>query len=295
MLYDYLPLHKYSGVDIMMYMLAASIVLALLVRGSLCVVPSSSQAQAALYTTIHDMALPQLKAKETLTERFILLEPGEVLDYCDYTKACNPRLPPDEAAFRLSDAIPSLEPVGGGVTGKSLSTIYSNILYTIDTSTIDDDPFTNKNFINAMNYLQEMVFDPADASAPNVSRTELYQRYKKHYYNVKQQVSQWIIGNKTAERKREKQELQKYDKWYIESYPTLEALASAAHTQWLVDGQKGRVEDKISIINVKSIRSEIESAKNLLQNDGIPSMDGGSNYYPVEFIPSNWHEYLVAE
>lgn len=276
----------------MMLILTVSFVLAMLVQGGMC---DAKKAQAALYTVLHDLALPTLNEGDKVTERFTLLEPGEILNYYDYTPLKDTpvfnssRLPPDEAAFRLSDAVPSYSPFGG-LSGNSLSTIYSNVLYGIDTSSIEDDPFKTQQYLAAMEYLQEKVSDPENSSAPNVSRSELYNRYKKHYYGVKLQVSQWIFGNRSSYKTENE-----YEDWYKESYPTLEAMASAAHSQWLVDGLKGQVEDKISIVDIKSVRSEIEAAKNLLQNEALPSMEGGSNYYPVEFIPSNWYEYLLAE
>lgn len=277
-------------------MIAEIILLVLLFKKTLC--SGASNPEAALYAAIHDLALPPPKLDEFITERFIMLEPGEVLNYHDYvpldkdtpTFVNSGRLPPDEAAFRLSDTVPSSKPVGGGITGKSLSTIYSDILYQIDTTNITDDSFTTEAYINAMKYLQEKVSDPADTSAPKISWSELYHRYKQCYYDTKLQVSQWILGNKTDHSK----ELSYLD-WYQESYPTLVAFTSMAYSQWLIEGQKGPVEDKLAIVDIKSVRSEIESAKNLFQDEALPSAVGGSSYYPVEFIPSTWYEYLQVE
>lgn len=73
------------------------------------------------------------------------------------------------------------------------------------------------------------------------------------------------------------------------------AYTSAAYTRWLVSGLKGPVEDKISIVDVKSIRDEVEEARQTLRDTEEPSLDGGTKYYPTHFVPSNWYQYLLAK
>ena len=275
-----------------MCLLKAVIALLLLSQGGFC---DASKPEAAMYSILHDLALPHLNPNEKVTERFVLLQPGEVLDPYEYMPVnesaavfSDPlRLPPDEKMFRLSDTVPTLNPLGGGTTGKSLSTIYSNILYSIDTTTVKEDPFTNENYLAAVKYLQAEVPDPDGETGSNVTRSELYHRYKERYYDAKQMVSQWLEANKTGT------ELE-YEEWYKASYDTLEAFTSNAYSQWLIDGMKGEVEDRLSVVDIKSVRSEIEDAKALLRNEELPSRDGGSKYYPVHFIPSNWYKYLLA-
>ncbi len=276
------------------HMLAASItLLSLLIWGGMCDEDKTKHDLAVMYTILHDVALPNFDDSVNITERFILLSPGQVLDSYDYTPLNSnepvfidpSRLPPDENAFRLSDAMPTLNPLGGGTTGKTFSTIYSDIIYTIDTTSIKNDPFKDEAYIAAMAYLQEGVSDPANTSAANVSRMELYQKYKVKYNRIRMDV-QNKIRSKTKSIELE------YEKWYKATYNSLQDNVSAAYSQWLVHGLKGEVEDKLSIIDIQSLKSQVEKARNLLQAEALPSRDGASIYYPVHYIPSNWYNYL---
>ena len=226
----------------------------------------SKQIQATMYTIIHDLALPHFEEGGDITD---LLMPGEVLNYYDYCpesllkpgEYSDPdRLPSDENAFKLADTLPSLTSLAGVPTGKSLSTIYGNILYTIDTSKSQSLIFDTKEYKSAIEYLQEQVPDPENITS-NTTRFELYYRYKKFYYDTKLQVKQWLIGNKT-----EKTDFSQYEDWFQENYESLEASTSAAYTQWLVSGLKGPVEDRISVVDVKSIREVVEEARQALRD-----------------------------
>lgn len=256
--------------------------------------------QRKLYTVIHDMALPRIHENTLVTERFILLEPGEVLNYYDYcpSEKLKPNekgvipsasLPPDENTFMLTDKLPNLNPLRGALTGKRLSTIYRDILYTIDTSAPGPNPLSTSEYHEAMEFLQESVADP---KAPNDKQPhfELYHRYEREYYDTVATVKHWLNKNKTEiERKNGN-----YETWYHENYEALTSHISAAYSQWLVNGQKSQVEEKIAVVDVKSARSEIEEARRILQQEQMPSMDGGSLYYPVHLEPGNWYEYLLA-
>lgn len=261
---------------------------------------STPNMQAVMYTVLHNLALPNFDDSQKVTERFILMLPGEVLNYYDYCPLSesvgefNPdnynSFPPDENSFRLSDTLPTFNPLGGGLTGKSLSTIYENILYTIDTSTSESDPFSQESYTSAIAYLTELVPDPEGKSAPNVSRYELYYQYQKAYYDTKLQVNEWFDGNKT----KLKNNYAVYTTWYKENYDSLTGYVSSAYTQWLISGLKGPVEDKISLVDVKSERQVVEEARQAMRIEALPSLDGASKYYPVHFVPSNWYKYLLA-
>ena len=261
----------------------------------------STKIQAAMYSIIHNLALPNFEEGGNITERFILLMPGQVLDYFDYcplqelsadeNAALDPsRLPPDENTFRLGDTVPTLNPLAGGTTGKKLSVIYDNILYLINTTYTSSDVFDYPDYVSAMHYLQMEQPDPENAFSGYVPRYELYYRYKTKYYITKVQVSTWLAGNLS----KFGDDSSKYDTWYHENYESLTELVSAAYTQWLVIGEKGPVEDKLAVIDVKSIREEIEEARNTLQTLEEPSLDGETKYYPTHFVPSNWYESLLA-
>ena len=116
-----------------------------------------------MYKIIHDLALPKFKEGGDITDRFILFMPGEVLNYYDYCpesllkpgEYSDPdRLPADENAFKLADIVPSLKSFGAP-TRKSLSNIYENILYTIDTSQSQSHVFDTEEYKSAMKYLHE--------------------------------------------------------------------------------------------------------------------------------------------
>lgn len=238
--------------------------------------------QRRLYSAIHDVALPNFSEGSDITERFIMLIPGEVLNYYDYCPLSeahgehddSDRLPPDENRFRLSDTVPNLNPLGGGLTGDSLSLIYENILYMIDTSSTVSDPFAQKSYSDSMKYLTTKITDPSDKNAPNISRYDLYYRYKTQYFTTRMQVKQWLDGNKT------KLSFAEYETWYHENYETLIAYTSAAYTQWMVSGEKGPVEDKLSMVDIKSLREVVEEAT---------SRRSAFLRWRIEVLPSAFH------
>ena len=253
--------------------------------------------QARLYTVLHDLALPNFNPDNPVSERFILLVPGEVLDYHDYAPLDGKikihdfnRLPPDENQFRLSDTVLNVNPLGGGITGKSLSRIYEEILYSLDTSRTGADPFSKATYTDSINWLKEEVVDPEVQQSENetvkVSRFELYYKYKQEYYRIKELVKTWLDSNRT-----QIANLEEYEIWYQENYDSLVAWSMAAYEQWIVNGLKG---EKIALVDIKSISQVVEEARQALQIEERPSMDGGSKYYPVHIIPSNWYEYLKA-
>lgn len=259
--------------------------------------------QRVLYTILHDLALPRFDdGKDVdITERFILLQPGQVLnyyDYCPYDRLEKdemdtiplPELPPDENTFMLTDTIPSVNPLGGGLTGKRLSTIYRNILYTLDTSVPGPTPVTTDGYQGAMEYLQTEVTDPKDRESHKLPRFELYHRYESKYYDAVSSMKRMINGNKTLMNGKPGD----YETWYHENYGSLLARTSGSYSQWLISGQKSQVEDKVAVVDIQSARKEVEDARRVLQNQEMPSMDGGSVYYPVHLTPSNWYEYLLA-
>ena len=248
--------------------------------------------QQEMYDVIRVMALPDSAEKRGLvTERFIMLLPGEVLNYYDYCPIekqkgvvfLPSRLPPDENTFLLTDKLPT-----AGESGNRLSTIYRDIVYTINTTGTGEEPF-DKGYQDAMKYLREEVNDPEDPTSPKMPRFELYHRYKLKYYDTVSEVKGWIAGNQTAMKDR----YGDYETWYHNHYQSLEAHSSASYSQWLINGQKSQVEEKISEVDIESVRSEIEDARRVLQEEELPSMDGGTVYYPVHLEPSNWYEYLI--
>ena len=256
----------------------------------------SRHKQATLYKIIHDLALPNFDDKAPITDRFIMLMPGEVLDYFDYIPTSDANYtsrdpnskPPEENLFTLSDTVPSLNPFAGVTTGKSLSTIYSNILYTIDTSYSTMDPTLKKSYTNSMAYLKERVSDPdAEIERKMVSRYALYSRYELAYVHEKQIAEKWKVGNKSS------LSVAEYDDWYSVNYELLQSRVEAAYYGWLITGQKISVEEKLSIIDVKSARQIVEDSKVTLRKEQKLNSDGG-NYYPVHFTPSNWYKYLLS-
>ena len=260
--------------------------------------------QLALYDVLHQMALPRLDDRKLpITTRFIMLLPGVVLNYYDYcptetltqnekdTLPFATRIPSDEKTFRLTDEVPTINPLAGGRTGRSLSTIYRRTLYTMDTSAATDTNILNSTeYAAAMEFLQTEVPDPK-APDSKIPRFELYHRYQLEYYNTVSEIKKWLHTNRTEVGIKNRG----YEAWYQENYPKLSAHMSAAYSQWLILGQKSQVEERISMVDIHTSRSEVEEARRALQQEELPSMDGGTVYYPVHLDPGNWYQYLVSK
>lgn len=242
--------------------------------------PSQTEkAQARLYTVLHNLALPNFDPNRDVVERFILLIPGEVLDFEDYCPLSEKaqisqeydRLPPDENLFRLSDTVPTLNPLGGGTTGKSLARIYEDVLYSLDTDKLTD-AFQQEGYKSAIEWLTTAVEDQLGKELPNITRYELYHRYQKEYFDTKQMVKTWFAGNRSSI-----DDLQKYEIWYDENYDTLTAYSTSSYTRWMISGLKGPVEDKIASVDIKSLSQEVEEARRALE---VEERMGGRNTTP---------------
>ena len=86
-----------------------------------------------------------------------------------------------------------------------------------------------------------------------------------------------------------------YELWFQRNYPALNSRIEGAYTQWLVFGEKQKVEVYKAYMDVASSGSQIEKARMSLRASGVTSLDRTKTIYPVSFEPGNWYKYLLPK
>ncbi len=267
----------------------------------------STKTLAQLYTVIRNVALPPTSAEETgkepITQRFLMLLPGKVLNYYDYfpgdtyeSALENPDydgrqvvIPPRvmENMFSLADVIPGRYPLRGGETGESMAIIYDDLLNKLEVKGFTQKTQTEKErYLVAIDYLAEEIADPLNVEE-NVTRFQLYRRSQDLYNERRLQMEDTI-----AEKRRTLPAIE-FELWFQRNYPSLNSQVEGAYTEWLIFGEKEIVELYKSYLDVEGPGIDLEKARMALRASGYTSLDRARTIYPVSFVPSNWYRYLV--
>lgn len=194
-----------------------------------------------------------------------------------------------EKWFDLADNIPNNEPLAAGDTGKSLATIYGDILH--ETKIKGFDQKTQElqaRYRQSVAFLNEFIRDPENPEK-DISRLALYERYQELYNN------RTLDMNNQVEDKRKNFGSLDFELWFQRNYPSLEANAQSAYTRWMVFGMKERVEAEVAYLDAGSSGSSLERARISLRSSAVSSLDRTRTIYPVSFEPSDWYKYLLPE
>ena len=270
-------------------------------------VDKSRKILAGLYVTLRNIAFPgsPLTSGTPIANRFVLMSPGKVLNYWDYypgqayeqsllhqnVSALDSVVPPSvmEKWFDIADVMVGADPLTGGVTGKSMAAAYETIISQMEllglTSKSND---AEGRFVEGRDYLTAVVPDP-DNPAMNSTRLTLYKRYQDLYTQSQLDMEQAIYETRSSRSALE------YELWFQRNYPSLAMRVEGAYTQWLVFGEKEKVELYKAYMDVASSGSEIEKAKMALRMSGVSSLDRTRTVYPVSFEPGNWYKYLLPK
>lgn len=194
-----------------------------------------------------------------------------------------------EKWFDIADGVPSPDIMNGQITGKSLSTIYSSILYGIKFKGLETKASAElASYNQARNFLLEAVNDPESLHS-NVTRLALYERYRDEYNDKKLNMENEI------EKVRSSSGSEHYELWFQRHYPALNAKVESAYTKWMVFGQKELVELYIAYMDTGSPDKLVEDARTALRSSGVTSLDRTRTIYPVSFEPSDWYKYILPE
>ena len=259
-----------------------------------------------LYSTFLSIAFPESKFSgpdEPVTNRFILMAPGKVLNYWDYypgadyeesllhqnASAPEVDIPPSvmDRWFQLADVLPGSDPFTGGDSGYSMATAYETIVSQMDIKGIEtktSDAEARYNF--AADYLTSLVRDPDDPTK-QTTRLTLYDRYQVEYNDRSLELEDAIDQ---AKRTRHSVE---YEVWFQRHYPALNSKVESSYTKWLVFGQKDIVELYKAYMDTSSAGQDLELARMSLRASGVSSLDRTRTVYPVSFEPGNWYKYLL--
>ena len=83
-----------------------------------------------------------------------------------------------------------------------------------------------------------------------------------------------------------------YHKWFQIHYPAMQADLEDAYTEWSIYGEKDTVEYHKGRLDIRSHFVDLQKAKISLRSSKKMSLDRATSYYPVNFEPSNWYQYI---
>lgn len=254
-----------------------------------------------LYLVIHNIAMPAALHAGKVSKRLVLMLPGKVLSekdyfpgqaYVDFQK--NPtgdkyeEIPPIimQNLFRLTDVMPGKDPLQGQESGESFSQVYKFVLGQVDIKGIQELSDGHKKYMQeSVEFLLKMVQDPDDSEREE-TRWELYRRYEEAYNKARERMEETIDTER-----RERSSLD-YQRWFQRVYPSLQATVDGAFMDWLVKGDKDRVELYRARLDTSSPGTVLLEARSTLRATGVSSLDRSGTVYPVTFVPGNWFEYL---
>ena len=194
-----------------------------------------------------------------------------------------------EKWFDLADIVPSANPFNGEVSGRSLASIYNNMLRDIRIKNLEDQgkPIVAL-YKKAVEFLNEVVPHPEDLDK-KVTRLALYEQYNQ-LYNVRRLEMEDII-----EEKRKNLQYIDYELWFQRNYPSLLSKVESAYNKWLIFGKKEFCEIYITYLDTGSAAKSLEEARTAMRSAGVTSLDRTRTIYPVSFEPSDWYKYLLPE
>ena len=269
-------------------------------------VKKSGEVLTDLYITLRNLAFPRSPLSTgSVSNRFVLLSPGKVLNYLDYypgqdyeesllkqnLSVPEATVPPAvmEKWFDIADVMVGADPFSGGVSGKSMATAYETILSQIKLLGLETK--TNEaqaKYNMALAYLTQVVADP-DNLTMNATKLSLYERYQLQYADSKLEMEEEI-----QERRRTSSAID-FELWFQRNYASLNAKVESAYMKWLTFGEKDLVEIYKAYLDSTSSGAEVEKARMSLRASGVTSLDRTRTIYPVSFEPSNWYRYLLPE
>ena len=85
--------------------------------------------------------------------------------------------------------------------------------------------------------------------------------------------------------------------WNQTYYYRFKTAGQSAWMDWVVNGQKFRVDISFGMVDIDSIMGRIESIKESLRNSTIPDADGANEFYGVSLTCGRWATYCkrIAE
>lgn len=255
-----------------------------------------------LYRVLHSLTLPKLAADDQPEQRLVMQFPGKILNIYDYypgdeyvnslrspdPEARRVEIPPrvQENMFRLSDALPAVNPFGGAETGEQLSIVYNTLLQGMvvrGMEALDKDRKVKHR--EAREALSAVVTDPNKESV-RTTVLGLYRNYRSKYDDAKR------YQEETITMKRRELPAREFEEWFQNNYPTLNSNSEGAYLEWLVFGKKVEVESWWVQLDSASPGIALLEATSTLRAAGVTALDRTQTVYPVNFLPSDWYRYI---
>ncbi|KAI1119698.1 hypothetical protein F5Y10DRAFT_273838 [Nemania abortiva] len=195
---------------------------------------------------------------------------------------------------RLVDNMIPLSKVMMGVTSKSVARSYAAALDMLipEDAPIDAADATSQKTVAAERYVGAMKY--LTSSAPGSSRSviDIYVEKQQAYAEA---MSKWesakakcradakerFLGNV-----REQQRF--YDDWNQENFRNFKDNAQAKYMDWIVNGNKYKVDYYFGIVDVSSAMKRVEASKEASRNLVVIDPDGSTEWQEVNLTPANW-------
>ncbi|KAK6352526.1 hypothetical protein TWF730_009350 [Orbilia blumenaviensis] len=195
---------------------------------------------------------------------------------------------------RLVDNMIPLSKIMMGVTGKSVARSYASALDMLipEDAPIDMDKSTGAKTAAGERYLAAMKYLKSPATESSKSVIDLYVEKQQLYSEA---MNKWEAA-KAATRAdakarypgnvREQQRF--YDDWNQENFRNFKNNAQAKYMDWIVNGNKYKVDYYFGIVDVSSAMKRVESSKEAARNLVVIDPDGTTEWQEVQLTPANW-------
>ncbi|KAG8811633.1 hypothetical protein FRC17_002371, partial [Serendipita sp. 399] len=242
----------------------------------------------------------------TPPEQFLtIMIPGKVLNLKDYNwfddqgNATSAEVPTDVVCREamLVDDMPAMDGLQMGPTGKSIANAYSATLDKLVPSgtTIGvDRPANPKDSTDPQTKYDEAMKWLAAPSplGSGEGRIERYTHFQTIYAEV---VEEKLKAYNAAKAKALElypksiaQQKAYFEDWVQENYQMYNNKAQATYMQWVIQGEKEKVEYYFSIVDVTSASERIELSKKSMRDSRVATPDGAAEFSRVTLEPSNW-------
>ncbi|KAK7705649.1 hypothetical protein SLS64_003602 [Diaporthe eres] len=187
-----------------------------------------------------------------------------------------------------------------GVTGKSVARSYAAALDMLipEDAPIDTDKSTTNKTAAADRYVAAMKY--LTSNAPNSSKSviDVYVEKQQAYSEA---MNKWEAAKTKARSDAKerfpgnvKEQQRFYDDWNQESFRNFKNNAQAKYMDWIVNGNKYKVDYYFGIVDVSSAMKRVESSKEAARNLVVIDPDGSTEWQEVHLDPPGW-AYMCKE
>ncbi|KAI1319649.1 hypothetical protein F5Y16DRAFT_390698 [Xylariaceae sp. FL0255] len=195
---------------------------------------------------------------------------------------------------RLVDNMVPLSKVMMGVTGKSVARSYLAALDMLipEDAPIDSDKTTSSKTAAAERYVGAMKYLTGPAPGSSMSIIDVYVEKQQKYSEAMDKWEHAKTQARTTAKERfpgnVREQQRFYDDWNQENFRNFKNNAQAKYMDWVVNGNKYKVDYYFGIVDVSSAMKRVESSKESSRNLVVIDPDGSTEWQQIRLTPANW-------